>query len=1186
MNTPLLPRSAMFRSLSSLLFLALVSSAQAQLTWDPALDSGATGGAGSWDNATANWWNGASDVAWVNSDDAVFGGTGDIVTISTGSSITVNNLTLNTGVGKYTLRAQTDNEGISVDPGAIWAINDNELEFTGDQTNDTKLSMTSAGTLTVTGSGTFDTGEKQNGANWVAAGSTLDVQGSLTLRGHTATVGQFSTVKLADGTTYIHERNAGQTYANAWELSGSVNFDNRFNQNMLISGIISDGTTPGRIVASNWNTRILRLINTANTFSGGITVDSSINRTELLNVNGDGAFGAVPGAPVADYILLKDYGELKMNNVTINANRGITLENGGIIVNTGNPNSYGGKITGTGPFQIGRAAGADGNAFILTSATSDYSGDTNIYQGRLTLGADQALPSDTFVRIGGKGTSRLIVNGMTQTIAGLGTAGNNNRHVINSETAGPATGTLTLDVPVDVTRVYGSAFGINEADHQGNLNVIKIGEGSQQLANVRISGSASVTEGQLEIGNSDGTISSIGSASVSGNSTLILSDDLTIAAGLVVNDGGALEVLVDETNSSLNVTTATIGPDGTAEITLDYAVLTSGNPTYPGIVVSTLDGFDPSSSDITINVAGSGLEVGTIQLIDYSATSALADIANFNLVGLPSGVAAVLVNNTVDQSIDLDITEAVQALTWSGDTTIDGTGDWEIGTLSNWNTNGSVYTDDYPSLGGTGDIVNFTDAVTDLAGTDAAVNLTTTVMPTSVIVNNTAATANYTFSGTGKITGTASLTKSGTGSLTIANSGGNDYSGGTFLATGDIILGINDALPTAGVLTIGTTGGVSRLLLQGYDQTVGGLENLGNNTRQILNTTDAGAPVGTPPTLTVNVPALGDFVMGSAVGLDASTDQGNFNLTKSGDGNQALGQLQIGGDLSVTGGTLLVGNITLIASAGDATVNTGGNLVATGLGLDLTSLTVDAGGEAGILWNVSDWAGAGGIDWPRLNTSGDFTVTDDASFTVVIDDELITGFTEANTSFTIGTVGGTMSATDAKFTVDQSGFTAGSGTFTVTVVGSDIILNYTVGGADAYSTWAAGFPGLTGGFDGDHDLDGLSNGEEWYFFNSNPTVANGSSAPITALTYIGGNSFTFTHLRPVDRTGVTENYEWTTDLASSWTASGASNGSITVDLTVGAPTPDVAGYESVTVTVTPTPATATELFGRLRVTLP
>ena len=88
-------------------------------------------------------------------------------------------------------------------------------------------------------------------------------------------------------------------------------------------------------------------------------------------------------------------------------------------------------------------------------------------------------------------------------------------------------------------------------------------------------------------------------------------------------------------------------------------------------------------------------------------------------------------------------------------------------------------------------------------------NLTTTVSPTTVIVNNTAA---YTFVGTGWISGPANLVKTGSGTLEFANSGANDYTGPTDVLGGTLrvngTLGYSVVNVQAGA-TLGGTGVIS-----------------------------------------------------------------------------------------------------------------------------------------------------------------------------------------------------------------------------------------------------------------------------------------------------------------------------------------------------------------------------------------
>ena len=88
-------------------------------------------------------------------------------------------------------------------------------------------------------------------------------------------------------------------------------------------------------------------------------------------------------------------------------------------------------------------------------------------------------------------------------------------------------------------------------------------------------------------------------------------------------------------------------------------------------------------------------------------------------------------------------------------------------------------------------------------GTDSQpnVNINDIVRATSVAVSGS---TSYTFTGSGSITGLTGVTVNGSGVLTVANT--NSYTGGTFVQSGTLALGINNALPVAGALVLGSSG--------------------------------------------------------------------------------------------------------------------------------------------------------------------------------------------------------------------------------------------------------------------------------------------------------------------------------------------------------------------------------------------
>lgn len=123
------------------------------------------------------------------------------------------------------------------------------------------------------------------------------------------------------------------------------------------------------------------------------------------------------------------------------------------------------------------------------------------------------------------------------------------------------------------------------------------------------------------------------------------------------------------------------------------------------------------------------------------------------------------------------------ALAWSGG---NGGNVWDA--ASNWFTNG-VWTNNTVASYANGNSVLF-----DLrASNNTTVTLSSTITPGDIKVQSP---TNFTFTGSGVISGAAKLFKAGPGRLTIANT--NTFTGGTFVRGGQLI--VNGALPSSPVV--------------------------------------------------------------------------------------------------------------------------------------------------------------------------------------------------------------------------------------------------------------------------------------------------------------------------------------------------------------------------------------------------
>lgn len=116
------------------------------------------------------------------------------------------------------------------------------------------------------------------------------------------------------------------------------------------------------------------------------------------------------------------------------------------------------------------------------------------------------------------------------------------------------------------------------------------------------------------------------------------------------------------------------------------------------------------------------------------------------------------------------------------------------------------------------------DVVFNDTGKGGEVQLEGALAPKGVLVEGN---CDYTFTGTGKITGEAALTKNGSGTLTIENA--NEYSGGTFINGGTLVMKNAQALGSGGITLAGGTLDLGGFAV-GNSVTLQGSATIGNGT--------------------------------------------------------------------------------------------------------------------------------------------------------------------------------------------------------------------------------------------------------------------------------------------------------------------------------------------------------------------
>jgi fibronectin-binding autotransporter adhesin len=474
---------------------------------------------------------------------------------------------------------------------------------------------------------------------------------------------------------------------------------------------------------------------------------------------------------------------------------------------------------------------------------------------------------------------------------------------------------------------------------------------------------------------------------------------------------GQTSVGTGTANAALNVTNGTVCANtiirgtgaGTVAINLGSATLvisnTAGTPATP------INTFNIAGSTLTLSplLGGTNISAGTLtasgvntinigsvplvfsypaqyHLIGYAASP--GDLTTFALGSLPAGspvYQGYISNNPAGGSIDLVLTTGPLAsnpppppktVTWNGTPG----GNWNTNT-ANWTSGGqpAIYTN--LTTSGSGDLVTFDDS---LKGT-TNVNLTTVLTPGSLLINNSQ--SNYVFSGTGRISGTVGLVKEGTASLTLAETGGDNFSGGILASNGTLTLDDTNSIISGG--TVVANGAV----LQLGNNDANGVFPAGfitNNGTLIFDRNDSALTVGTiiagTGALTVN--GSGTVTLSAAEIFTGATTVNNGTLALAGP-NQTSSGLATSTSLVVNnGGTVLVDSDNALAGTTGApalqiVINAGGTL--TGLGsanggggtschihspLTLNGGTLGMGGSQTPAQTHGSWDLEGGVNVP------------------------------------------------------------------------------------------------------------------------------------------------------------------------------------------------------------------------------
>jgi fibronectin-binding autotransporter adhesin len=312
--------------------------------------------------------------------------------------------------------------------------------------------------------------------------------------------------------------------------------------------------------------------------------------------------------------------------------------------------------------------------------------------------------------------------------------------------------------------------------------------------------------------------------------------------------------------------------------------------------------------------------VGTIALIKYTGATGSGNCTN---LALPQGATGYVSNNAANATLYAVITSTGPGIVWTGTNSAAGkTNLWDINSTINWLL-GSTPTS-YHQLVVPGDLVTFNDLG---SGT---VILNTNVGPTSLLISNNS--KNYTFSGTGTISGPTGIQKLGGGTAILALTN-DSYAGNTVISNGTLQVGSASAIsPTANVV-IDSSG---TLELAGFNQTAGELTGSG-----IMDNNS-----GVDLVLTVGTSSGGTWN-----GSIQDHGGGAIALTKNGTGTWVVsGSNRLANGSAFTIQNLFNAGTTILTNGGSMIVPTIQTWIANGSGS--TATMVVAGGTLAVSNNL------------------------------------------------------------------------------------------------------------------------------------------------------------------------------------------------------------------------------------------
>jgi autotransporter-associated beta strand protein len=454
------------------------------------------------------------------------------------------------------------------------------------------------------------------------------------------------------------------------------------------------------------------------------------------------------------------------------------------------------------------------------------------------------------------------------------------------------------------------------------------------------------------------------------------------------------------------------------------------------------------------------------------------------------------------------------------------------------------------TLNAAGVVVATNSSFTDLGGT---------LNVTGGITNNGA----WIFSPSNNLTssysigGSGGMTKNAAGVLTL--NAASTYTGDTTLNQANIQLGTNNALPTTTVFRFGTTANARRLLLQGFNQTLVGVDSTGASGNLFVQSA-ADNTSNAPATLTLNVAAAQSYTFsGRMFNAGGTAVNSALTLVKSGSGTQVLSGdstfLTYSGTTTVNAGVLEFSGSNSVASNSAITLG-GGTVRFSGGGTRSNTITGSGNLEKSGA-NTLTLSGANSHSGNTTVNEGTLVISSTGTLTFTIGDTgtnnglLGTGTTSVNGQFAFD-LSAASTNTNATWTIVANtltnsygtnfivtGFNGAGGLWTNTTNGvnyvfaqsNSVLSVQSTGAATPYDAWVAYWQGVDPNFTNtagtaNPDGDPFDNNEE-FAFDGNPAV--GTGALLTSVKV--GTNVVFNYVALTNTNAVTYQVQNTTNLS-------------------------------------------------------